>query len=254
MEQASPKQADANKEWPGGSGNASRLNDITLDFGGGSTMSACSALLRLSSPVFDRMLECGMREAQKNIIKDQSNTKVLYVEASMSFCEVSSFGAVQQCSIHVEVAQLEDFEGFYNLLRPGAWNADKVTEANLDALLDISNSALCSQQYARCIASQARDCTPEDLIDISQTSPGILLDLSLRMRETQQRIGEIRGLRPSLANVKYMAENYIPEFQFNRTGYISRPLNASEVQNLSYLRAHIPSALEPTLDLLESLE
>ena len=72
--------------------------------------------------------------------------------------------------------------------------------------------------------------------------------------QLRQRIGEIRGLRPSLANVKYMAENYIPEFQFNRTGYISRPLNASEVQNLSYLRAHIPSALEPTLDLLESLE
>lgn len=76
----------------------------------------------------------------------------------------------------------------------------------------------------------------------------------MRMRETQQQIGEIRAMRPTLANVKYMAENYIPEFQFNRSGYISRALNVSEVQNLSYLRGHIPVALEPVLDLLDALE
>ena len=44
------------------------------------------------------------------------------------------------------------------------------------------------------------------------------------------------------------------KFQFNRSGYISRALNVSEVQNLSYLRGHIPVTLEPVLDLLDSLE
>ncbi|CAE7216776.1 unnamed protein product [Symbiodinium sp. KB8] len=258
MEKLVPEQADTDKD--GSAAGTRHLNDITLDFGAGASLSACSALLRLASPVFDRMLDCGMQEAQQSVIK-------------------------------VEVARLEDFDVFYSLLRPGAWNADKVAEANVDALLAISDyyqaelkwsdlvtflKTTCedrllslpvtagrllqahkrglTRQYERCIASQARDCTPEDLVDISRTSPDIMLDLAMRMRGTQQQIGEIRAMRPTLANVKYMAENYIPEFQFNRSGYISRALNVSEVQNLSYLRGHIPVALEPVLDLLDALE
>ena len=86
---------------------AERVNDVVLDFGLDS-MHASSHLLCLASPVFDRMLESGMKEAQQSIIK-------------------------------MEVASKEEFTVFYDLLRPTAWRDDKVTVANVESLLSLSD-------------------------------------------------------------------------------------------------------------------
>ena len=67
-------------------------------------------LLRLASPVFNRMLESGMKEAQLSTIK-----------------------------VDVAVATKKQFQVFYALLGPGAFSFDKVTKDNIDGLLSISD-------------------------------------------------------------------------------------------------------------------
>ena len=70
----------------------------------GASLSACSALLRLASPVFDRMLDCGMQEAQQSVIKVGSSFDTGWVCLTLAHWQV-------------EVARLEDFDVFYSLLR-----------------------------------------------------------------------------------------------------------------------------------------
>ena len=67
-------------------------------------------LLRLASPVFNRMLESGMKEAQLSTIK-----------------------------VDVAVATKKQFQVFYALLGPGAFCFEKVTKDNIDGLLSISD-------------------------------------------------------------------------------------------------------------------
>ena len=104
MSEANLVQADANTEVPEAA--VERVTDLLLDFGQ-EFMPASSHLLCLASPVFTRMLESGMQEAQQRVIK-------------------------------VEVASKEEFAMFYDLLKPMAFHSDRVTEANVDSLLSIS--------------------------------------------------------------------------------------------------------------------
>ena len=99
-------QADAKTEVFEGAATTEELSDVVLDFGVDS-MSANSVLLRMASPVFNRMFQSGERNTA-SIIK-------------------------------VDVAGKEEFTIFYNLLGPVAWNTDKVTEKNVDTLFAISD-------------------------------------------------------------------------------------------------------------------
>ncbi|CAE7269980.1 KBTBD3, partial [Symbiodinium pilosum] len=100
---------------------------------------ACSSLLRMCSPVFNRMFASGMREAQS--------------------------GTVQ-----VEVATKEEFEVFYNLLIPGAFRPKKVTEDNVDSLLTISEYYQVGFLKIACRETlRSLPATPERLIQAEQT-------------------------------------------------------------------------------------
>ena len=81
--------------------------DIELVFGGGSSRHASSALLRMCSPVFDRMLGSGMQESQERVIK-------------------------------VEVATRDEFNVLYDLLTPGALSKS-INKKHVDALLRLSD-------------------------------------------------------------------------------------------------------------------
>ena len=98
-----PPEVDADE----GMTASTAVQDVLLDFGEDS-MWVCSALLRLTSPVFHRMLESGMAETQQRIIK-------------------------------VDMVNKAHFELFYGLLGPLSWSPEKVTEANVDALLVVSD-------------------------------------------------------------------------------------------------------------------
>lgn len=54
----------AKTEVPPATATSEEVSDLLLDFGG-DTMPAVSQLLRLASPVFNRMLVSNMKEAQK---------------------------------------------------------------------------------------------------------------------------------------------------------------------------------------------
>eukprot|EP00439_Symbiodinium_sp_Y106_P079559 s21_g18.t1 len=194
MEKLAPEQADTDKDGSGAAGQRQQLNDITLDFGAGASPSACSALL----------WKLPNWRTSTSSTTCSGRTRTRFAPPTRA--------------------------------EPGAWNADNATEANVDALLAISDyyqvaflkttcemcSGVCwrfiqsagllhgvytlrllslpvtsgrllqahkrglTRRCERCSASQARDCTPEDLVDLSQTSPDIMLDLAMRMRETQQ--------------------------------------------------------------------
>ena len=100
---------DSDQETPAAAATLEQVGDVLLDFGEES-MRVSSVLLRLASPVFNRMLESGMKEAQQRVIK-----------------------------LDVAVATKQDFESFYALLGPGAWSMEKVSEDNIDGLLSISD-------------------------------------------------------------------------------------------------------------------
>ena len=101
--------ADSDQETPAAAASLEQVGDVLLDFGEES-MRVSSVLLRLASPVFNRMLESGMKEAQQRVIK-----------------------------LDVAVATKQDFESFYALLGPGAWSMEKVSEDNIDGLLSMSD-------------------------------------------------------------------------------------------------------------------
>mmetsp|Transcript_20020 Transcript_20020/g.41717 ORF Transcript_20020/g.41717 Transcript_20020/m.41717 type:complete len:112 (+) Transcript_20020:18-353(+) len=98
----------AKTEVPEATATTKELCDVLLDLGV-DTMPAVSQLLRLASPVFNRMLESGMKEAQQSIIK-------------------------------VDVARKEEFKIFYDLLEPFSWNNKKVTAANVIHSLQLATT------------------------------------------------------------------------------------------------------------------
>ncbi|CAE7495106.1 unnamed protein product [Symbiodinium natans] len=166
-----------------------QVGDVRLEFGEDSescgessdvSMLASSHLLRLASPVFNGMLQSGMKEAQQSVIK-------------------------------VVVATKQEFMTFYNLLGLWAWSTDKVTKDNVDSLLAISDyyqvdiiKDACvkllltlpvtgarllqahkhglKEQYQRCIDHLAGNSTNEDLT-VLRSEPDILLEVALRKQE-----------------------------------------------------------------------
>ena len=175
---STPKKSDR-KDAESDSNDTEHVNDLVLEFDSASK-TVSSALLCLSSPVFNRMLQSGMKEAV-------------------------------QKSIKVDVATLEDFDAFYGLLLPGEWSPHKITQANVDALLAISDyyqvsfiKKSCEQrllklpatmarllqahrhglktQCTRCIDSLAAQFSEEDLAKMCEAAPGLLLQASSAMR------------------------------------------------------------------------
>ena len=177
----------AKTEVPHVSATADEVSDVLLDFGV-DTMPAGSQLLRLASPVFNRMLASGMKEAQHSIIK-------------------------------VDVASKEEFKIFYDLLGPMAWSDDKITEANVESLLTISDyyqvgimKQACEQsllrlpptgnrliqaqkhglktQYERCILYLAKQGTKSDL-QVLEEHPALLLAVARKQQDLRQRLKEM---------------------------------------------------------------
>ena len=68
MPEACTVPADSDQETPAAAASLEQVGDVLLDFGEES-MRVSSVLLRLASPVFNRMLESGMKEAQQSVIK-----------------------------------------------------------------------------------------------------------------------------------------------------------------------------------------
>ena len=178
-----PAAKRAKTEVPEATATAEEVSDVLLDFGG-DTMPVGSQLLRLASPVFNRMLVSGMKEAQQSIIK-------------------------------VEVASKKDFKIFYDLLEPFSWSNDKISEASVDALLAISDyyqvdvvKQGCEQflldlpatgdrllqahkhglnkLYQSCIVSIAEAGTKDDLL-VLHGHPDILLEVALKQQEQKQK-------------------------------------------------------------------
>ncbi|CAE7195237.1 bath-38 [Symbiodinium sp. CCMP2592] len=205
---AGAKQEDADEDTFPGVATSEQIGDVVLDFGV-DTMPACSALLRLASPVFNRMLASGMKEAQQSIIK-------------------------------VEVANKAEFETFYALLGPAAWGAHKVTEANVDGLLAIggyyqvgfllqacenlllqlpvtgerlvqaSKHGLKKQQE-RCIYELARDCKKQDLIALHRSDADMLLQVAMKKQDLFSTFaGNIREFGSSASVGVVAATSYRP--------------------------------------------
>ncbi|CAE6934241.1 KBTBD6 [Symbiodinium sp. CCMP2592] len=170
-----------------GTATLEQVSDVRLEFGGNceDSMPVNSALLRLASPVFNRMFTSGMKEAQQGVI-------------------------------NVDVASKEEFKVFYSLLAPWAWSTDKVTEANVDSLLAISDyyqveiiKQTCedllltlppssmrlfqarrhslAKQYQRCIAALAKKSTKEDL-EVLRSQPDIIFELTLAKQDILDRL------------------------------------------------------------------
>ena len=182
-------QADAQLEVLEATVTAEEVSDVVLDFGVDS-MPANSVLLRLASPVFNRMLKSGMKEAQQSIIK-------------------------------VDVASKEEFTIFYELLVPMAWSTDRVTETNVDSLLAISDyyqvgmmKQACEQlllglpasgtrllqahkhglkaQYQRCMSDLAKKSTKADL-EALQSYPDVFMEVTIRKQDMLNKIMEMKG-------------------------------------------------------------
>ncbi|CAE7758558.1 GAPDH [Symbiodinium sp. CCMP2456] len=252
MSEASLVQADGKAEAPGATVTAERVNDVVLDFGLDS-MPASSHLLCLASPVFDRMLESGMKEAQQSIIK-------------------------------VEVACKEEFTVFYDLLKPMAWNNDKVTEANVDSLLTISDyyqagiiKEACEQlllrlpptgtrllqahkhglqkQYQRCLSDLAEQSTKEDL-EVLHSVPDILLELALQKQDLLNPLREMRneliGMKQEILRCKASVDRPLFDWQTVHftSGHKFAPVHAAGICGLLEARQPLQSLLDRVLQEL----
>ena len=176
------EQAADNTEMPTAA-SLEEVGDVRVEFGedSESSMLASSHVLRVVSPVFNRMLQSGMKETQQSIIR-------------------------------VDVASKEEFITFYNFLGPVAWSTDQVTEANVDSLVTISDyyqveiiKRTCEdllltlpvtgtrlvqadkhglkRQFERCTRHLAKQSTKEDLEVLHQSAPYILLQVALKKQE-----------------------------------------------------------------------
>ncbi|CAE7039570.1 GAPDH [Symbiodinium sp. CCMP2592] len=254
MSEASLVQADAQVEAPAATVTADRVNDVLLDFGLDS-MHASSHLLCLASPVFDRMLESGMKEAQQSIIK-------------------------------VEVASKKEFTVFYDLLRPTAWSNDKVIEANVDSLLTLSDyyqvtaiKQACEQlllrlppsgtrllqahkhglpeQYQRCVGELAKQSTKEDLEVLRQSEPDILLEVALRKQDVLNplmRMGnELMGMKEEILQCKPSVDRRVPIYSADaiQAGLRVPYDSANKVYQLCQARCLLQNCLDRVLQALQ---
>ncbi|CAE7509031.1 CAPS, partial [Symbiodinium sp. CCMP2456] len=166
----------------GHSGAGRRCLRLEFGDGAGSFMLASSHLLRLASPVFNRMLQSGMKEAQQGVIR-------------------------------VDMASPEEFKEFYSLLGLWSWSADKVTGANVDSLLAISDyyqvdimKQACEdlllnlpptgarllqakehhlkRQYLRCVDAMATRSTKEDL---EVLPPDVLVEVAFKKQQILEK-------------------------------------------------------------------
>lgn len=182
MSEACAALADSDQEGPAAVATTEQVSDVLLDFGEES-MRVSSVLLRLASPVFNRMLESGMKESQQSIIK-----------------------------VDVAVAAKQDFEIFYSLLGPGEWSREEVTESNIDGLLAISDyyqvdfiKAVCleklerlpvtahrfmqahkhglKRQRERCLHELARAGQEKELVLLHSANADLLLEVALKKRK-----------------------------------------------------------------------
>ncbi|CAE7897152.1 KBTBD7 [Symbiodinium necroappetens] len=220
-----------------------QVGDVRLEFGEDSenSMLASSHLLRVASPVFNRMFSSGMKEAQQGVIK-------------------------------VDVASTEEFKVFYSLLGPCAWSTDKVTEANADSLLAISDyyqveviKQACEglllnlppnttrllqaskhglkRQYQRCMRHLAKQCTKEDLEVLRQSAPETFFELVLQKQDTLNRLMGIKDeIAKCMASVDDMLGPFGPYSPSNRA------------DGLLKARPKLRSLLESIENLLKELD
>ena len=245
MAEAVPVQV--HEEIPAASATMEEVSDVFLDFGVDS-MPASSVLLRLASPVFNRMIQSGMKEAQQSIIK-------------------------------VEVVSKQDFEIFYNLLGPAAWSADKVTEKNVDALLAASDyyqvgflKTACEdkllalpasghrllqahkhglkRQHQRCIDSLGKGSTKGDLTTLRQ-APDILLEVALRKQELlglALKLQEsLRTMRPDIQESSDIMAKNIPAFAVENIEGGIKGAWAGRISGLLQGRSHVHQTLTAVL-------
>ena len=136
--------------------------------------------------------------------------------------------------IKVNLASKEEFATFCNLLGPWAWSTDKVTEANVDSLLPISNyyqveiikqtcedlllslALTCARllqadrhglkrQYQGCMGHVAEKSTKKDLEVLRQSSPDILLQVALKQQDIMKAL--VRNRNQVIQYVKARTSN-----------------------------------------------
>ncbi|CAE7246484.1 unnamed protein product [Symbiodinium sp. CCMP2592] len=162
--------------------SSKEVDDMELTFDDGSRK-VCSALLRMVSPVFEKLLAQGTKK------------------------------------VEVKAATAHEFDAFYSLLLPGYFRSDKITEDNLGPLLALSDHYQvdfvkwgCEEklrslpvtvsrlvqahdcglddQYARCL-KKLGECPQllkkEDLEELGRTKPNLLLEVAWSMREESNR-------------------------------------------------------------------
>ncbi|CAE7039640.1 unnamed protein product [Symbiodinium sp. CCMP2592] len=235
MSEASLVQADTEMEVPEATATSEQVSDVVLDFGV-DVMPASATLLRLASPVFNRMLESGMKEAQQRVIK-------------------------------VDVASKQEFTIFYDLLGPMAWSTDKVQEDNVDSLLAISDyyqvktiKETCEtlllglsptgdrlvqahkhgleRQYKRCISELAKFSTKEDLEVLRQSGPDMLLEVALKK---QDMLNPIVALQDEI----FQCEACVRTAPFGKGGGLFGKSQSDA--DLAKVRAPLKRLLEPLL-------
>ena len=139
-----------------------------------------------------------------------------------------------------------EFKVFYSLLGPCAWSTDKVTEANADSLLAISDyyqveviKQACEglllnlppnttrllqaskhglkRQYQRCMRHLAKQCTKEDLEVLRQSAPETFFELVLQRQDTLNRLMGIKDeIAKCMASVDDMLGPFGPYSPSNR--------------------------------------
>lgn len=218
-----------------------QVSDVRLEFGESSehSMPANSILLRLASPVFNRMLQSGMKEAQQSVIK-------------------------------VELASKEEFEIFYGLLAPTAWSAGAVTKENVDSLLAISDyyqvatiKRACETlllslpptgtrllqaqkhglkaQYERCILDLAKKGAREDLQLLRKSEPDILLEVAVKQQELRK---PLVALKDEIVRCKsFLPDSYVSPMIATAGRKMSEP-EAGKI-------ARVLQGLEPVRQILE---
>ncbi|CAE7580089.1 unnamed protein product [Symbiodinium sp. CCMP2592] len=236
--------ADATMEVLEATATAEQISDLVLDFGVDS-LPVNSVLLRLASPVFNRMLESGMKEAQQSLIK-------------------------------VDVASKEEFTIFYDLLGPMAWSTDRVTEANVDSLLAISDyyqvgmmKQACEQlllglppsgtrllqahkhglkaQYRRCVSDLAKKSTKADL-EVLQSDPRTLLEVTFRKQDMLNQVMDMKDEIVSCQGSVVDSVNYA-ESHFAR-GAKFTPQQANQISAALAAYAPMTSVLGKVLQAL----
>ena len=227
---------------------AEQVSDVRLEFGENceDSMLANSALLRMASPVFNRMFTSGMREAQEGVIK-------------------------------VEVASKAEFKVFYDFLLPMAWGT-QVSVNNVDSLLAISDyyqvemiKQRCEHhllrcaptgsrllqahrhglksQYERCIGALAKKSTKVDL-EVLRSQPDILFDLLLRKQATLNRL---RAMKSEIVRHQAAVEPKNPIFE-DVDFANGRRFSTSASQRISVLLRARPGLRVFLRKLLQELE